>query len=141
MLTPGRSSGCRVQCYPGSPQRDVEAPHPAYGGRGQRPAGVTTRWHQDPDRLRGAQQYQLACTRAGSTDSTMAPKQGTPPWEAASPLHGDQRGCGDEAMGSRSGQRSEGAASTGQGSATQEVPWATACRTKLTQRGGPEREA
>ena len=56
-------------------------------------------------------------------------------------LHGDERLCGEGAMGRRTDQRSEGAAGTGQGSATQEVPCATACRTKLTNRGGPEREA
>ena len=112
-----------------------------YEGLGQRLASVTTRWHQDPGRLRGAGQYQQACTRAGSTDSKMAPKQGRPPLEAASPLRGDQRGCGEGAMGRRSGQRYEGTAGTGEGSATQEVPWATACRTKLGHSGGPEQEA
>ena len=44
-------------------------------------------------------------------------------------------------MGRRSDQRSEGAAGTGQGSATQEVLWATVCCTKVTHRGGPKRGA
>ena len=50
---------------------------------------------------------------------------------------GDQRGRGEGAMGRRSGRRSEGAAGTSQGSATQEVRWATPCRMKLS----PGREA
>ena len=48
---------------------------------------------------------------------------------------GDQRGRGEGAMGRRSGWRSEGADGTGEGSATQEVPWATACRTMLSPDG------
>ena len=49
-----------------------------------RPSGVTTRWHRDPGRLRGARQYQPACTLvwsglSGSKDSIMAPMQGRPP--------------------------------------------------------------
>ena len=59
----------------------------------------------------------------------------------AGPLHRDQRACGEGAMGRRSGQRAEGVAAIDQGSATQEVLWATACRTKLMHREGPEREA
>ena len=43
----------------------------------------------------------------------------------------DQRGPGEGAMWGRGGRRSEGAAGTGQGSSTQEVPWATVCCAKL----------
>ena len=50
---------------------------------------------------------------------------------------GDQRGHSEGAMERRNGRRSGGAAGTGQGSATQEVPRAMACRTKLS----PEPEA
>ena len=102
-----------MQFYTGNPLRVLEAQHQSCGVRGQRQAGVMTPGHRDPGRLRGARQYQPACTRAGSNDSIMAPKQGTPPLEAARPLPGDQRVCGRGAVGHMSGQRSEGAASTG----------------------------
>ena len=60
-----------------------------------RPAGVTTRWHRDPGRLRGARQYQPACTLvcfglSGSKDSIIAPMQSVPPWKAPCPVPGDQ---------------------------------------------------
>ena len=80
-----------------------------------RPAGVTTRRHQDPARLRIARRYQPACTRAGSKDSIMAPIQGRPPREAPCPLPGDQRWCCRGPVGGMCGQRCEGAASAGQG--------------------------
>ena len=102
-----------LQYYTAMPLRD--APVVRRSESAPRPAGVTTCWHWGPGRQRGARQYQPAYTRAEPKGSIMAPMQGRPPWKAPCPLPGDQRWCSGGAVGRMGGQRSEGAASAGQG--------------------------